>query len=172
MKKLAQKQLVLILAVVFVLMLIAGCEEQNRNQPQTNADVKQARLLVSENMQLQKQLTQSQDESKKCSSENMQLQKQLAQSQDKLKKSVAEAAKCGADIAKCSDELAAQKELTAEYEKQLNATPQAKMEKEQNETFDRIMTMVIAENTSLTQENEKLKEQIDKLTKQLESAEK
>ena len=65
MKTFARKQLALTLAVVFVLMLIAGCEEQNKNQPQTNVDVKQARLLVSENIQLQKQLTQSQDELKK-----------------------------------------------------------------------------------------------------------
>jgi phage shock protein A len=158
MKTLAQKQLALTIAIVFVLMLIAGCEEQNKNQPQTNVDVKQARLLVSENMQLQKQLTQSQDE---------------------LKKSVAEAAKCSADIAKCSDELTAQKEMAAEYEKQLNDTPQAKMEKEPNETFDDILTMAITENTSLTQEieklkqeNERLKEQVNKLTKELEEAKK
>jgi regulator of replication initiation timing len=172
MKTLAQKQLVLTSTIVFVIMLIAGCEEQNKNQPQTNVDVKQARLLVSENMQLQKQLTKSQDESEKRNSENMQLQKQLAQSQDELKKSVAEAAKCGADIAKCSDELAAQKELTAEYEKQFNATPEAKMENARSEQLDSMLTMVIDENTSLTQENEKLKEQIDKLTKQLEEAKK
>ena len=65
MKTLAQKQLVLTITIVFVIMLIAGCEEQNKNQPQTNVEVKQARLLVSENVQLQKQLTQCQDELKK-----------------------------------------------------------------------------------------------------------
>jgi len=103
----------------------------------------------------------------------------LAQSQDELKKSVAETAKCSAELARCSAgltncgvEFAAQKELAERYEKQLNDSPQAKMEKEQNEEFDSILTMAIEDNKSLTQENERLKEQIDKLTKELEEAKK
>ena len=131
-------------------MLIAGCEEQNKNQPQTNVDVKQARLLVSENIQLQKQ---------------------LAQSQDELKKSVAETAKCSDDIAKCNADLAAQQKLFEEGIKQSDV-PQAEMEKELNEKVNSVLITVINENASLSQENEKLKEQIDKLTKELEEAKK
>jgi len=143
MKTLAQKQLALTIAIVFVLMLIAGCEEQNKNQPQTNVDVKQARLLVSENMQLQKQ---------------------LAQSQDELKKSVAETTKCSADIAE-------QQKLLEECLKQ-NDVPHAEMEKELNEKVNSVLITVMDENTLLMQENERLKEQIDKLTKEFEEAKK
>jgi hypothetical protein len=77
MKTPARKQFALTLAIVFVIMIIAGCEEQNKNQPQTNVDVKQAHLLVSENVQLQKQLTQSQDELKKCNADLAAQQKLL-----------------------------------------------------------------------------------------------
>jgi len=136
MKTPARKQLALTIAIVFVLMLIAGCEEQNKNQPQTNVDVKQARLLVSENMQLQKQLAQSQDELKKRDAD-----------------------------------LTEQQKLLEECLKQ-NDVPQAEMEKEPNEKSNSILTMVIDENASLSQEIEKLKEQIDKLTKELEEAKK
>ncbi|MCX5635845.1 MAG: hypothetical protein NTW55_08410 [Planctomycetota bacterium] len=179
MKTLVQKQWALTIAVVFVLMLIAGCEDQNKNQPQTNVEVKQARLIVSENVQLRKQLTLAQDKNKNSDSEKIQLQKQLTQSQNELKKSVAETAKysaefakCSADIAKCSEELTAQKEMAAEYEKQLNATPEAKKENARSEQLDSMLTMVIDANKMLTQENEKLKEQVDKLTKELEEAKK
>ncbi len=151
MKTPAQKQLALTIAIVFVLMLIAGCEEQNKNQPQTNVDVKQARLLVSENIQLQKQLTQSQDE---------------------LKKSVAETAKYSDELAKCNADIAAQQKMLEEGEKQLNDIAQAEMEKELNEKVNSVLTVIMDENVSLSQENEKLKEQINKLTKELEEAKK
>ena len=151
MKTPAQKQLALTIAIVFVLMLIAGCEEQNKNQPQTNVEVKQARLLVSENVQLQKQLTQSQDE---------------------LKKSVAETAKYSDELAKCNADIAAQQKMLEEGKKQLNDIAQAEMEKELNEKVNSVLTVIMDENVSLSQENEKLKEQINKLTKELEEAKK
>ena len=143
MKTLAQKQLTLTLAIVFVLMLIAGCEEQNKNQPQTNVDVKQARLLVSENIQLQKQLTQSQDEIKKRDADIATQQKLL---EECLKQN---------DVPR------------AEMEKELNE----KVNSVLVTVIDKNASLS-QEIEKLKQENERLKEQVNKLTKELEEAKK
>ncbi len=144
MTRLAQKQLTLIINIVLVLMTIAGCEEQNKSQAQSNVDVRQARLLVSENIQLQKQLTALKDEFKNRD----------------------------AELAKSNAELTQQKQLAEECLKQQETFNQAEMEKELNGMADPILAATIDENVSLSQENEKLKEQVAKLQKELEEAKK
>jgi uncharacterized protein YlxW (UPF0749 family) len=52
MKGIVKKQVVLAAGIVFVIMLIAGCEEQNV------PNAKKSRLVAAENMQLKKELNQ------------------------------------------------------------------------------------------------------------------
>ena len=53
MRKSVQKTLVLTIGIVFVIMLLAGCQEQ------ALSDTKKSRLIADENRQLKQQLTQS-----------------------------------------------------------------------------------------------------------------
>ena len=61
MKRLARKAFVLTAGIV-LLMLIAGCEEQNK--PQSQSPGKKDRLVAAENIQLKKDLKQRDEEIK------------------------------------------------------------------------------------------------------------
>ena len=59
MKRLTRKAFVLTVGIV-VLMLIAGCEEQNK--PQSQSPTRKDRLVAAENIQLKKDLEQRDEE--------------------------------------------------------------------------------------------------------------
>ena len=56
MKEITRKKVVLVVGIVFVIMLVAGCEEQNISN--TKSNTKKSRLVAAENGQLKKQLEQ------------------------------------------------------------------------------------------------------------------
>ncbi len=59
MKGIARKEVVLVVGIVFVIMLIAGCEEQNVS------NTRKSRLIATENSQLKKRLEQRDGEIEK-----------------------------------------------------------------------------------------------------------
>lgn len=73
MKRPAHKTLIVAVGIVFGIMLIAGCEEEEKNASASTTDVKRSRLIAIENAQLKQQI----EEMKKASAKEIQRQKEL-----------------------------------------------------------------------------------------------
>ena len=67
MKRTAHRTTVLALSIIFVIMLIAGCEEERLSD--TTSSTKRARLIFAENRQLKEESTQRNTEIEKLKAE-------------------------------------------------------------------------------------------------------
>lgn len=56
MKGLAHKTLIVAVGIVFGIMLIAGCEEEEKNPSNITSDAKRSRLIAIENRELKQQI--------------------------------------------------------------------------------------------------------------------
>jgi hypothetical protein len=73
MKGPAHKMLIVAVGIIFSIMLIAGCEEEETNASTSTSDAKRSRLIAIENAQLKKQI----EEMKRANAREINRQKTL-----------------------------------------------------------------------------------------------
>ena len=85
--------LVVAVGFVFVIMLFAGCEEEEQNSSNTTSDAKRSRLIAIENVQLKKQI----EELKKAHAKEIKGQKELPGKCEREKEALEELSSKGVD---------------------------------------------------------------------------
>ena len=151
MKESAHKTLVLAVSIIFSIMLISGCEEEEKisNTMQdtmldTQPDIKRSRLIAIENAQLKAQIEKLKD----SHTREMESQKNLHTKETDRQKKL---------LDNCLREKGALQEMS----------------KQGVENYmQNILGPLADENTKLQEENKTLKEQIEKLKTELEEAKK
>ncbi|HIJ52487.1 MAG TPA: hypothetical protein HPP66_04955 [Planctomycetes bacterium] len=84
MKESVPKMLVVAVGFVFVIMLFAGCEEEEKNSSNTTSDAKRSRLIAIENRQLKQQI----EELKKTHAKEIKRQNELLGKCEREKKNL------------------------------------------------------------------------------------
>ena len=93
MKESAPKMLVVAVGFVFVIMLFAGCEEEEQNSSNTTSDAKRSRLISIENRQLKQQI----EELKKTHAKEIKRQNELLGRCEREKKNLEKLSSKGVD---------------------------------------------------------------------------
>jgi hypothetical protein len=151
MKESAHKTLVLAVSIIFSIMLISGCEEEEKisdTKPDAKLDIpsnaKRSRLIAIENAQLKAQI----EKLKNLHTREMQRQKELNDKERQRQQR---------QLDSCLRAKAAMEEIS---------------EKGVENYMRDILGPITDENAKLQEENKALKEQIEKLKAELEEAKK
>lgn len=155
MKESAHKTLVLAVSIIFCIIFIAGCEEEEKisdtkldtqqdGKPDAHPDAKRSRLIAIENAQLKAQIGKL----KNSHTREMERQKNLH-----------------------TKEKAEQKKLLDNCLREKGILQEMSTKGIEN-YMQNILEPFAAENTKLQEENKALKEQIEKLKAELEEAQK
>jgi hypothetical protein len=151
MKESAHKTLVLAVSIIFSIMLIAGCEEEQKisdTKPDATLDTppnaKRSRLIAIENAQLKARIEKLKD----LHTREMESQKNLHTKEKNRQKKL---------LDNCLQAKAAMEEMS---------------EKGVENYMQKVLGPLADENAKLQEENKGLKEQIEKLKTELEEAKK
>jgi len=146
MKESAYKTLVLAVGIIFSIMLIAGCEEEEKisDTMTETPDAKRSRLIAVENVQLKQQIEELKDQHARALQRQKELNDKERQRQQR-------------QLDSCLQEKKIQDEIS-------------------NKGIENYMQNIVGpiseENTKLREEIETLKAQIEKLKKELEELKK
>ena len=146
MKESAYKTLVLAVGIIFSIMLIAGCEEEEKisDTMTETPDAKRSRLIAVENIQLKQQIEELKDQHARALQRQKELNDKERQRQQR-------------QLDSCLQEKKIQDEIS-------------------NKGIENYMQNIVGpiseENTKLREEIETLKAQIEKLKKELEELKK